>query len=87
MKMNCLNNRVNAGLPTRRMRSPRVQKMAAKAVAAPELSPKEAGVEGAKNQLEALKQMSKIVADSGVSFHQNQSREFQKLCTMHTRSF
>ena len=36
------------------------------AVAAPELSPKEAGTAGAKNQLEALKQMSKIVADSGV---------------------
>lgn len=37
-----------------------------RAVAAPELSPKEAGTAGAKNQLDALKQMSKIVADSGV---------------------
>jgi transaldolase len=37
----------------------------AQAVAAPQLSPKEAGTEGAKNQLEALKRMSKIVADSG----------------------
>ena len=39
----------------------------ARAVAAPELSPKEAGTHGASNQLAALKQMSKIVADSGVS--------------------
>lgn len=38
-----------------------------KAVAAPELSPEKAGTAGAKNQLDALKQMSKIVADSGVS--------------------
>ena len=46
------------------------QRLVVKAVAAPELSPKEAGTAGAKNQLDALKQMSKIVADSGVSsFH------------------
>jgi hypothetical protein len=42
------------------------KQLVARAVAAPQLSPKEAGTEGAKNQLEALKQMSKIVADSGV---------------------
>lgn len=42
------------------------KQVVARAVAAPQLSPKEAGTEGAKNQLEALKQMSKIVADSGV---------------------
>lgn len=46
-----------------------------KAVAAPaELSPKEAGTEDSKNQLEAIKQMSKIVADSGVRlFHLQKS--------------
>lgn len=42
------------------------KQLSVKAVAAPELSPKEAGTAGAKNQLDALKQMSKIVADSGV---------------------
>lgn len=44
------------------------RQLTARAVAAQELSPKEAGTDGAKNQLDALKQMSKIVADSGVSF-------------------
>ena len=54
--------------PTVAPRAGRISKnqLVVRAVAAPELSPKEAGTAGAKNQLEALKQMSKIVADSGV---------------------
>lgn len=42
------------------------RRLTIKAVAAPELSPEQAGTAGAKNQLDALKKMSKIVADSGV---------------------
>ena len=42
-----------------------------KAAAATQLSPKECGTEDAKNQLEALKQMSKVVADSGVRTRTN----------------
>ena len=47
--------------------APGRKRLIARATAAPQLSPKEAGTESAKNQLDALKQMSKIVADSGVS--------------------
>ena len=50
---------------------PLKKQLTVKAVAAPELSPKEAGTAGAKNQLDAIKQMSKIVADSGVRFRQS----------------
>lgn len=66
MVANILNNRFNTRGVSRGSQSRRAQRLVPRAVAAPELSPKEAGVEGAANQLDALKQMSKIVADSGV---------------------
>ena len=49
------------------------------AAAATQLSPKECGTENAKNQLEALKQMSKVVADSGVRKRTHLSRYAQSL--------
>ena len=52
---------------TSKNQRPKQSSLSIKAVAAPELSPEKAGTAGAKNQLEALKQMSKIVADSGVN--------------------
>ena len=64
MKLNTLHNRMSTRVPA--SRPARIPKLVPRAVAAQELSPKEAGVEGAANQLEALKKMSKIVADSGV---------------------
>ena len=64
MKLNTMNHRMNTRVAS--TRPARTPKFITRAVAAPELSPKEAGVEGAANQLDALKKMSKIVADSGV---------------------
>ena len=70
MQFQMMNNRVNGRVNTAPSQQSQSRKIAARfvprAAAATELSPKEAGVDGAANQLDALKQMSKIVADSGV---------------------